>query len=218
MEENYENQPEEIQNDQVEENPDINLDDDYVINWDASENTEDDAIQIGETEEVSLGERTSDSEEVDGSLRVDASEGEDVDEGESQEERDLGVELGQIDEDYDEDDQPEYEDDDEEDYYDDEEEGESKYGEEWDGLFKFLEDHPGATIEDYMSVNQSYDDLSDEDVLKIDLAAEHGLDVEDDAEELDFLLRRYIRIRRRTRCGERHKIKKDRCQKGSTRS
>ena len=183
MEENLENQQEDITN--IENNEDIqlddiNLDEDYVIDW--NQNTEEDAIQERETEEVSLGERTEDSEEVDGSIRLESDQGEDADEGEGEEEG--GVELGEVYED--EEERPEYED--EAEYEEDHEDGDDKsYGEEWDPLFQFLEDNPGASIEDYLQVTNGYDDLSDEDVLKIHLASENGLDVEDDADEIDFL-------------------------------
>ena len=192
MEENIQNQPEDITNDYVSpDDIDINLDEDYVINWDAPQNTEEDAIQEREAEEVSLGERAGDSEEVDGSLRIDSDQEEYADEGESEEEGylDDAVELGSIQEDYNEGDSDEDEYYDEDDEYEDEDDDydDDYEGDDWDKLFDFLEDHPGATIEDYMSVQQGYDDLTDDQVLKIQLASEHGLDVEEDADELDFL-------------------------------
>ena len=196
MEENIQNQPEEITNDNYvsPDSIDLDLDQDYVINWDQPENTEDDAIQIGETEEVSLGERAEDSEEMDGGLRLESDQEEYADEGEGEEEGDVdyGVELGSVQDYEDDEDDPRYsqEEDEEDDYDDDEYEDDSDEayeGDEWDKLFDFLEDHPGATIEDYMEMTSGSQEFSDEDVLKIHLAAEHGLDVEEDSDELDFL-------------------------------
>ena len=58
MEENIQNQPEDITNDNYvsPDDIDINLDEDYVINWDQTPET--DAIQEQETEEHIFG-RTS---------------------------------------------------------------------------------------------------------------------------------------------------------------
>ena len=150
-----------------------------------------DAIQERETEEVSLGERTEDSEEVDGSIRLDSDQGEDVDEGQSEEERDLGVELGQIEE-Y-EDDSQEEGSESEEEYSSDEEEDEIEdeddydLPEEWQKMIDFMEEYPGATPQDYVELTSGGEGLSDEQILKMHLAAENGLDVKEDAEELDFL-------------------------------
>ena len=192
MEDNLNNQPEEITNDILDEGIDIDLDQDYVIDWD--KNWEEDAVQIGETEEVSLGEGAGDSEEVDGGLRVESDQEADAYEGEGEEAGDVG--LGEVyyeddeddpryeqeeDEDYDED----YDEDDDED--DDYYEGAEEDDEEWDKLFEFLEEYPGATPADYVRMTSGGEGLSDDEILKIHLAAENGLDVEEDAEEIDFL-------------------------------
>ena len=203
MEENIQNQPEDITNDTYvsPDDIDIDLDQDYVINWDAAEQTEEDAIQERETEEVSLGERAGDSEEVDGGLRVESDQEEHADEGESEEEGyvDDAVELGQVQEyeDEGEDEDPRYsqEEDDEEDYdeedYDEDfiisDEMYEQLPEEWQDLIDFMEDHPGATPQDYVSLTSGGEGMSDEQILKMHLAAEHGLDVGEDGEELDFL-------------------------------
>ena len=189
MEENIQNQQEDISNDYVSpDDIDLDLNQDYVINWDQPQNTEEDAIQVGETEEVSLGERAGDSEEVDGSIRLESDQEEHANEGESEEEGYVDtVELGQVQEYEDEDEDPRYEQEVEEDDYEEDESEGGKYGEEWDKLFEFLEEYPGSTINDYMEMTQGYEDLSDEEVLKIHLAAEHGLDASEDSEEIDFL-------------------------------
>ena len=194
MEENIQNQPEDITQDTYvsPDDIDINLDEDYKIDWNASENEENDAIQERETEEVSLGERAPDSEEVDGSIRLDSDQGEDVDEGQSEEERDLGVELGQIEE-YEDDSQEEEESESEEEYSSDEEEDEIEdeddydLPEEWQKMIDFMEEYPGATPQDYVELTSGGEGLSDEQILKMHLASENGLDVKEDAEELDFL-------------------------------
>ena len=199
MEENIQNQPEDITNDAPVQDDyvspdevDINLDEDYVMNWDnANENTEDNAVQIGETEEVSLGQRAEDSEEVDGGLRVESDQEGDANEGQSEEEGDVddSIELGQVQQYEDEDEDPRYSsesenvDEYEEDYEDDEDYEED----EWDKMFDFMEEFPGSTPEDYVRMTSGSDEMSDEDILKIHLASEHGLDYSEDKEELDFL-------------------------------
>ena len=182
---NMNDAPQDITN--IENNEDINLadeinlDEDYVINWD-NQNTEDDAIQERETETVSLGERAEDSEEVDGSLRLDTGEEEYADEGEGEEEGDIGVELGEIQ--HDEADEPEYEDEDE---YEEDYEDEDGEPDEWDKLVDFLEEYPGATPADYVKMTEGWDNVDDDTALKMKIASDEGLDFEEDAEEIDFL-------------------------------
>ena len=50
-----------------------------------------------------------------------------------------------------------------------------------------MEAYPGATPQDYVEMTNGGEGLSDEQVLKMHLASENGLDVKEDAEELDFL-------------------------------
>ena len=194
MEENIQNQPEDITTDTYvsPDDIDIDLDQDYVINWDAAEQTEEDAIQEQETESVSLGEQAGDSEEMDGGLRVESDQEEYADEGESEEEGyvDDAVELGQIQQYEDDDDDPRYDQEsEEEDEYEDELEDEDDYelSEDWQKMIDFMEDYPGATPEDYVRMTSGGEGMSDEQILKMHLAAEHGLDVGEDGEELDFL-------------------------------
>ena len=194
MEDNIQNQPEDISTDYVSpDDIDIDLDEDYKLDWNASQNEENDAIQERETEEVSLGERAGDSEEVDGSLRVDSDKGEDVDEGQSEEEGDLdydGVELGQVQE-YDDEEVSEEETSEEDDYedgdYSEDVDDDDELPEDWQKLIDFMEEFPGATPADYVKMTSGGEGLSDEQILKMHLASENGLDVEEDAEELDFL-------------------------------
>ena len=193
MEENIQNQPEEITNDNYvsPDDIDINLDEDYVMNWDQTPET--DAIQEQETEGISLGEQAGDSEEVDGSIRLESDQEEYADEGQGEEEGyvDDSVELGQVQEYEDEEDDPRYEqseDEYEDEYeYEDEDDEDNSLGEEWDKMIAFMEEYPGATPADYVKMTSGADGLSDEQILKMDLAAEHGLDVEEDSEEIDFL-------------------------------
>ena len=192
MEDNIQNQPEDITQDTYvsPDEIDINLDEDYKIEWGSSETEENDAIQEREATEVSLGERAEDSEEVDGSIRLDSSEGEDVDEGQSEEEGDLGVELGQVQEYDDEDPREREESESDEEYYSDEEEDDNEgydLPEDWQKMIDFMEEYPGATPQDYVELTSGGEGLSDDQILKMHLASENGLDVKEDAEELDFL-------------------------------
>ena len=194
MEDNLNNQPEEITNDILDEGIDIDLDQDYVIDWD--KNWEEDAVQIGETEEVSLGEGAGDSEEVDGGLRVESDQEADAYEGEGEEAGDVG--LGEVYYEDDEDDpryeqeeseyDDDYEDDEDDDYEDDEVDSPFAGDEEWEKLYDFLKEYPGSTPADYVRMTNGGEGLSDDEILKIHLASENGLDVEEDAEELEFLL------------------------------
>ncbi len=188
MEENIQNQPEDITQDAIENSEnisDLDLNEDYVINWD--KNTEDDAVQNEETAEVSLGEQTESSQEVADEVR----ESEDGEHDVEVQEEDGAVELGQVWEDDDEEDtdisEEEYPDD-AEDEIDDEEEGEdSELGEDWDKMLQFMEDYPGATPADYVKMTSGGEGMSDEEILKIQIASENGLDFEQDGEEIDFL-------------------------------
>ena len=188
MEENIQNQPDDITNDTYvsPDDIDINLDEDYVMNWD--QNEEEDAVQEQETESISLGEQAGDSEEMDGGLRVESDQEEYADEGEGEEEGYVDtVELGQVQEFDDEDEDPRYEQEDEiEEDVEPESEG-YEFDDEWQKMIDFMEEFPGATPADYVKMTSGGEGISDEDILKMHLASEHGLDVTEDSEELDFL-------------------------------
>ncbi len=165
----------------ISEEVNIDLNEDYKINWDAP-TQEEDAVQIEETAEVSLGEPAESSEEVADEVR----ESEDGEHDDEVQEEDGGVELGQV---WEEDSDEEYaseEDDEYEDEYEADDESES-LGEEWDALFQFIEDNPGSTPEDYFGLKSLGEGMDEGDKLRLHLANEHGLDVEDDADEIDFL-------------------------------
>ena len=188
MEENIQNQPDDITNDTYvsPDDIDINLDEDYVMNWD--QNEEEDAVQEQETESISLGEQAGDSEEMDGGLRVESDQEEYADEGEGEEEGYVDtVELGEVQEFEDEDEDPRYEQEDEiEEDVEPESEG-YEFDDEWQKMIDFMEEFPGATPADYVKMTSGGEGISDEDILKMHLASEHGLDVTEDSEELDFL-------------------------------
>lgn len=159
---------------------DINLDEDYVLNWDQKE--EADAIQDGEAEEVSLGEQTQDSQEVDGGLR-EQPEADGEYEGESQEEGHVdGVELGQVQDN----DDVQYEDEEVE-YEDEVEDTDNSLPEEWSKMLDFLDDNPGASPADYVKLTEGFDELSDEQALKMKIASDEGFDPVEDVDEIDFL-------------------------------
>ena len=167
---------------------DINLNEDYKIDWDAPQQ-EEDAIQEQETTEVPLGEQAESSEEVADEVREseDGEYGEQVSEEDVEEalEDDYAVELGQIQQD----DAEESESEDEEFYAEESEESddEEPLGDEWEAMMTFMKDNPGATPEDYVNLKNFGEGLSDEQKIKLHLANKHDLDVEDDADEIDFL-------------------------------
>ena len=172
---------------------DINLNEDYTINWDNPTQPEEDAIQEQEATEVPLGEQTESSEEVadevweseEGEYDDEVSE-EDVEEALEDDDDDYTVELGQIQNDEADDYDEEHDEEDYDEDYDDEDD-DLYEGDEWDALFDFIEDNPGATPEDYFALKDFGEGLSDEQKIKLHLANANDLDVEDDADEIDFL-------------------------------
>ena len=179
MEENTVN--EEVQDQVQEETPSYSTNDDgdYVLNSN-EETTETDAVQEQETTEVSLGEQTGDSQEVADEVREPE---EKVDSGEVQEQdKEDVVELGQV---------SESEAPAEEPVKEEEPEPvvakEPELPEAFGKMVLFLKENPGATPEDYISVTKGADAYTDEQILKMHLASESGLDVKEDSEEVDFL-------------------------------
>ncbi len=164
----------------ISEEVNIDLNEDYKINWDAP-TQEEDAIQVEETAEVPLGEPTESGEEVADEVR----ESEDGEHEDEVHEEEGAVELGQVWEDDDEEEEGDYHEDEE--YEDNDEEEAPSLGEEWDALFDFIDENPGASPEDYFNLKTLGEGMDESDKLKLHLANKHGLDVEDDAEEIDFL-------------------------------
>ena len=173
LNENVEQNVEETQATEAPQTFSVNDDGDYVINRDTE-----DAIQEQETESVSLGEQTGDSEEVDGSVRLGDQEG--IDQAQNEEEN--VVELGQVSDTTDSEEDtvsPEVNEVKENEDFD--------LPEGWDKMVQFIKDNPGATPEDYVKLNSWDAQFSNEEILKQKLAKENGLDAKDDAEEINFL-------------------------------
>ena len=157
-----------------------NDDGDYTIDWggqseDVESNEDQGDIVLGEVDTYPNDDQEDQQEEST------------EEESSVEEDEDFGVELGQIQHDNevdeDEDEDVEYEDDDE---YE-EESDDNDLPEGWAKLLDFLEEYPGASPEDYIKMTKGYDDISDEQALKMKIASDEGLDPENDADEIDFL-------------------------------
>ena len=165
-----------------EESPSYSTNDegDYVLSTN-NETTEEDAVQVEETTEVSLGEQTESSQEVAEEVRESKEE---IDSEQVQEQtQDDVVELGQV---------SESEGSSEESKEEEvsapvEEPATAELPEGFEKMVSFLKENPGATPEDYVNVSKGADAYTDEQILKMHLASESGLDVKEDAEEVDFL-------------------------------
>ena len=164
-----ENEAVEQQVEQAEEpakNYTVNEAGDFVLN------KQEDAVQEQETEGVPVGERTTDSPEVDGGVRIGDQEGD----NKEQDEEENVVELGEVAEDTEDEPAPE-----------EVKQDIEELPEGWDKMVKFIKENPGATPEDYVKLNSWDDQFSDEDILKQKLAKDNGLDLKDDKDEIDFL-------------------------------
>ncbi len=161
----------------ISEEVNIDLNEDYKLNLDQPVDQEENDIQSEESGEVSLGETTEDVVEEVAESDVEETE-EDVNEN------DGAVDLGQV---YEEDSEEHHDDSDEDEDYEEEKDEEDSLGPEWDALFEFIEKNPGSSPEDYFNLKSLGEDMGEADKLKLYLASEHGLDVNEDKEEIDFL-------------------------------
>ena len=174
MEENTNEEVLDQTQDQVqEESPSYSTNDDgdFVLNL--NEETTEEVVQE-ETEaeaEVSLGETVESTEE-------------EVQEADETEVDETTVELGQV---------SETEESSIEEVQEEveaapvKEEVSAELPEGFEKMVTFLKDNPGATPDDYVKASKGADAYTDEQILKMHLASESGLDVKEDAEEVEFL-------------------------------
>ena len=173
MEENTNEEVLDQTQDQVqEESPSYSTNDDgdFVLNL--NEETTEEVVQeeTESSDEVSLGETVEPAtEEV-------------VEEAQESEETAGAVDLGQISDNEESSDEPK-----EEVSAPVEEAATQELPEGFDKMMEFLKDNPGATPEDYVKTTKGSDAYTDEQILKMHLASESGLDVQEDAEEIEFL-------------------------------
>ncbi len=166
---------EELVVDQAELELPVNDDGDYVIdlNQEATEaqKEEEETVEEEDSDAVSLGEVVETTEEPE----------DEVQEAEEESEpEDSAVELGQV---------QESEEKVVEETTDESElvQTQEDLPEDWNKMIDFLKDYPGSTPEDYVQLLKGPESLSDEELIKLSLAVENGLDSEKDKEEIDFL-------------------------------